>query len=213
MEQEIWQYYKQLHPNLVQVLGTDVYPSGSGGANLQQFRIDAGNVTFPLLRDCADGSLASDTNLVVPYNQRDNYVVINKVGIIRYHADDAWDYGNRYHVTELRGAIDSLVSSVVGVDAPPTSRLSLRVAPNPAPRGTTVELSNPFAPGTPARITVLDLAGRRVATLLNAGAAGGLTSVRWDGRDESGGVLPPGLYLIRAELGSTWLTRRLVVVH
>ena len=212
MESEIWQTYQQSHPGQVQVLGTDVFNSGTNGSLLQQFRINAGNLTFPLLRDCGDGC-PNDTCLTIPYNQRDNYVVINKQGIIRYHADDAWDYGNRYHVGELTGAIDSLVSGIASVGDPRARTFALTAAPSPFHRLTTIELSNPTSSATLARITVHDLAGRRVAVLWDALAAPGITRVSWEGRSSSGGALAPGVYLIRAEIAGRRLTRRVAMVR
>lgn len=211
MEQQIWQYYQQNRPGQVQVLGTDVFPSGTNGAFLQQFRINAGNLTFPLLRDCGDGSATNDTNLVVPYNQRDNYVVINKTGIIRYHADDAWDYGNRYHVDELRGTIDSLTTNPADVEGAPSRAVSLLATPNPLQTRSTIAFSNPFASGTRAIVTVNDLAGRRLATLWNGAVSSGVTRVDWNARSDSS-PRAPGVYLVQAEIGGVRVTRRVVVI-
>lgn len=211
VESEIWQYYQGTYPGQVQVLGPDV---GNGtAAQLAQFRVSAGNLTFPLLQLCADGSFASDTNLLVPYNQRDNYVVINKAGIIRYHADDAWDYGNRYHVNELRGTIDSLVSNPAGVIDPRATTLFVSATPNPFRALTTIEFSNPFGAGTHARVAVHDLAGRRVITLYDADAPSGVTRLAWDGRSPSDQALSPGVYSVLVEIGAQRITRRLVLIH
>ena len=46
-------------------------------------------------------------------------------------------------------------------------------------------------------IEVHDLSGRRVATLPNADTASGRFAVAWDGRTESGALLPTGLYILR----------------
>src|SRR5262245_55839228 len=105
VEQEIWENLSSQYPGQVQMLGPDVMASGANGSNLVNFRSVAGNLTFPLLRDCADGTFLADSNLLKPYFERDNYDVINKQGIIRYHAADAWLYGNRYHRDELLGAV------------------------------------------------------------------------------------------------------------
>ena len=212
VESEIWQYYQTNRPGQVVVLGPDV-GNPSTPSNLAAFRSQAGNPTFPLLLACADGSALSDTNLLRPYNERDNYVVINKQGIIRYHADDAWDYGQRYHVNELRGTIDSLTTNPAGVDDPRAHDLFLSASPNPFRRNTTIEFSNPSRNGVHARVTVHDLAGRRVDTLWDAEAPAGVTSVWWEGRSRSGDLLEPGVYLIRAEIGNRLLTRRAVLVR
>jgi hypothetical protein len=73
--------------------------------------------------------------------------------------------------------------------------LALRVAPNPFRGGTRLSFALP-EPG-PARLCVIDLQGRVVRRLsLEAMAMGG-SEFRWDGRDESGRVLPAGVYLGR----------------
>jgi hypothetical protein len=52
----------------------------------------------------------------------------------------------------------------------------------------------------PVVVGVYDLAGRRVAEAARATAASGRYTAAWDGRDPSGAVLPPGLYLLRLEV-------------
>ena len=66
---------------------------------------------------------------------------------------------------------------------------------------------NPFNPVTTIRyavpepskvtITVHDLLGKRVRTLLSNSQDGGYKSVIWDGRDESGRSVASGMYLYR----------------
>lgn len=207
MQREIWQAYQS--PSF-QLLGTDVLPSGPNGIGLAQFRINAGGLTFPLLRDCADGSFLADTNLIRPYNERDNYVVIDGEGIIRYHADDAWDYGGRYHVDELRLAINAALAALVTVPPPGGGPLALAVTPNPFTNRTVLTLSNPAANGAPTHFRVLDLAGRQVASFA---ADAGKARVTWDARAEDGHSLAPGLYLLQVQSGAQRLTRRLVLTQ
>lgn len=213
MEQEIWQALSSQYPGQVQVLGPDVMTSGTNGNTLRQFQVNAGNLTFPLLRDCADGSALSDTNLLKPYTQRDNYVVINKQGIVRYNADDAWDYGNRYHRDEILGVVDSLV--IHGLDAPEAGPQGWRLAasPNPARGALTIELGNPTSAEVPVRVNVLDLSGRRLAELPVAIARSGWTRLFWDGRGARGEPVPPGLYWVRAELAGRRLVRRFAITR
>lgn len=213
MEQEIWQFLKGQYPGQVQVLGPDVLNSGPNGSTLAQFRVSAGNLTFPLLRDCADGSVLSDTNLINPYIQRDNYVVINKQGVIRYHAADFWPYGNRYHATEILGTVDSLVIHNAGVGEGPAAAWSIAALPNPARGALTFELANPTLAPVAARIRILDLSGRRVADLPPRTARSGTTRLSWDGRDAGGHLVPAGLYLVQAELGSKRLTLRVALTR
>ena len=212
MEQEIWQYYQAQAPGRVQVLGTDVFASGANGSLLAQFRINAGNLTFPLLRDCGDGSFASDTNLIKPYNQRHNYVVIDAEGVIRYHADDAWDYGNRYHVNELRSAINAALVDLLPVPSQIAERMTLEVYPNPFTRRLAITFSIPAQDASPLRFRVLDVAGREVSAF-DAAGGGRAGQIIWDARDANGAALAPGLYLLQLESSVGRLTRRIVLAR
>lgn len=49
----------------------------------------------------------------------------------------------------------------------------------------------------PARVEVYDLAGRRLGSIRAGVAESGRFSTVWNGRDDLGNVLPPGLYIIR----------------
>ena len=65
---------------------------------------------------------------------------------------------------------------------------------------------------TAVEAEVFDLSGRRVARLEERrGVSTGQYSIPWDGRDEAGNLLPPGLYAIRlrldADTGGTDLNR------
>ncbi|MEE2726777.1 MAG: FlgD immunoglobulin-like domain containing protein, partial [Candidatus Latescibacterota bacterium] len=50
------------------------------------------------------------------------------------------------------------------------------------------------------RVAVLDLAGQKIATLLEQPAIAGPYSAVWDGRNSSGETVPPGIYLVRVEV-------------
>ena len=52
----------------------------------------------------------------------------------------------------------------------------------------------------PVAIDVYDLSGRLLAKVYRGTAASGRFSARWDGRDGSGELLSPGLYLLRLEV-------------
>jgi len=48
----------------------------------------------------------------------------------------------------------------------------------------------------PVRLEVFDLNGRRLHLIERALSSGGY-SQRWDGRDDGGHIVPPGLYILR----------------
>ena len=89
----------------------------------------------------------------------------------------------------------------VGENEPAVLALA-RPMPNPAHGPATLRFSLPAA-GT-ARLEVLDVSGRRVWGYAQALAAGP-HSIAWDGRDDAGRRLGPGLYLVR--LVTPWGTR------
>src|SRR5678816_632360 len=107
-ESEIKEYYEQTHPGEVQCIGADVLNGTT--AQLSSFR-DIIGATFPLLLNAATASGGNIQNL---YGGRDDYVVISKQGLVRYHASLNWPFGGRYRRDEIRGAVDTLVTSNVG---------------------------------------------------------------------------------------------------
>lgn len=210
MQRDVFSKWQTMYPSLFVMLGPDVMSSGVNGANLAQFRINAGGLSFPLLRDCADGSVLADTNLIKPYNQRDNYVVIDTHGVIRYHADDFWDYGLRLHIDELDAALYGAISEVLDVPPSRDEALSVRIAPNPSSGRIVFTLAHTSGP---SRVRILDLAGRQLA-LLDSGSAGTSDGpLVWDGSASDGHRVAAGLYLARVESAGRTLTRRIVLTR
>ncbi len=72
-----------------------------------------------------------------------------------------------------------------------------RSTPNPFSATTTIKYGIP-ATG-PVRLTVYDLQGRLIITLLNEELPAGYHETEWDGRDASGMYLPGGVYFSRLE--------------
>ena len=54
-----------------------------------------------------------------------------------------------------------------------------------------------FTRGIEVEVEILDLSGRRVRRLLFAQRAAGAYDEEWDGRDDDGHLVPPGLYVLR----------------
>jgi hypothetical protein len=83
----------------------------------------------------------------------------------------------------------------VAVDAPvyskPASRL--RVSPNPSRTSVTIESFGSTERGAP--LEIFDAGGRKVRVLEGNGRS------RWDGRDEWGSVVAPGVYFVRVLAG------------
>ena len=104
-------------------------------------------------------------------------------------------------------------SGTTGVDdgAPPSEvSLALRSG-TPARAGVTFALGMPRA----GRVTLAlyDAAGRRVRTLLAAGAPAGRVTATWDLRDDAGRALGDGLYFAGLDAGGTRRTQKVVVAR
>ncbi len=81
----------------------------------------------------------------------------------------------------------------VGGDSPAAARGLMPPAPNPLTRASQIAFQ--LETGWSASVDVLDLAGRRVRTLLRGATGSG--TVSWDGLDERGRRAPAGIYMVR----------------
>jgi 3-phytase len=87
---------------------------------------------------------------------------------------------------------------VAHVPPPVEARLRISAAPNPMQASSVIG----FALARPGhgRLAVHDGAGRRVRMLHDGALPAGPHAVAWDGRDDAGRRLPPGIYLAHLEL-------------
>ncbi len=82
--------------------------------------------------------------------------------------------------------------------------------PNPFNAATTIGFTAPLA-GL-VELAVYDLAGRRVTTLAKGIYAPGSYRITWNGADDSGSVLPAGVYLVRLTGSKKALYTRVVLI-
>lgn len=129
-----------------------------------------------------------------------------------------WPTGE-FQVVEVAG-VDQRVTVVeagptVGSPVVASGDRALRLmppAPNPFRTETRVRFALPGAGGS-ARLTVHDVAGRRVAVIADGGSAGGWHAATWDGRAADGTRVPPGVYFLRLEAASGVRAGRVVVAR
>ncbi len=102
--------------------------------------------------------------------------------------------------------------TVMAADAPIATDLplefALRASPNPARARTTLAFDLPIAGAV--SLSVCDVAGRRVRSLVSEVRQAGRHSVTWDGRGESGMMTAAGVYFVRLEAGGRTLNQALV---
>jgi hypothetical protein len=187
------------------VIGVDLW--NKTPAEVNSFKNTTG-ATYPLL---LYGATATGGNVETLYGPWDNYVILNKQGVVRYHAALTYAHGNRYHLNEIRATVDSLVAPTVGVEDGVLARDgALRVSPNPFLTSAAIE----FSAATPleGEITIHDVQGRRIATLWRGAVDASGVRATWDGRGDSGPAAP-GVYIVRARAGDRVLHRRIVRVR
>lgn len=206
VQQDLSAHYQLQRPGEVQVLGADLW-NGSA-AQLNQFKVNTG-IQFPLL---LNGGIATGGNLSLTYGTYDNYVVIDRAGVVRYHAALTWPHGNRYHLTEVRNVVDALLGPTLDVPGGTRSTLALAASPNPARGPVSVALTLPQAERD-VLVEVIDASGRRVAELHRGWAPAGPLNLTWDRTDERSGAVAAGLYFVRAHVGQAVLARRLAVLR
>jgi hypothetical protein len=119
-----------------------------------------------------------------------------------------------------------------GTESPYSNQLTIDVptavtAPLIGGSGSAIALSqnrpNPFSPSTsisfvldargPADLSIYDLHGRLVRTLVHGVLAPGPNQVLWDGRDSKGRPAGSGLYFYRLRVGQEERTRRMVLLR
>ncbi len=144
----------------------------------------------------------------------------NRIGTPALSAfrDDSFIAGSWYKVTARdRHGNESPVAvlgsaQIVGAPSPAANVDFLaRPAPDPFTHSTTVNFG--LAHAGNAELTVQDIAGRRVRTLLSGTHAAGQFTVHWNGSDDAGRVLPPGLYLVRLRYEGGQAVRRIARVE
>jgi hypothetical protein len=98
----------------------------------------------------------------------------------------------------------------VDFDAPELMTFN-RPAPNPFRGETLARFSNKFT--SRVRVSVFDVRGRRVATLVDEILPAGVHERAWDGRDAHGRLLRSGVYYMRVETGAEAASRTVVLAR
>jgi hypothetical protein len=96
----------------------------------------------------------------------------------------------------------------------PGPRVALSLGPaysNPTPLGASIPYVLPEAASI--RLSIIDVAGRRVRDLDQGERPAGAHVAQWDGRNESGAQVAPGVYLVELRGGDFRRTARIVVTR
>jgi len=82
--------------------------------------------------------------------------------------------------------------------------------PNPFNPATTI--SYRVAERSHVKLTVYNILGQKVVTMVDDTKSPGEYSVEWNGRDASNHQMPSGVYLYRLEIGGTVLSRQMILL-
>jgi hypothetical protein len=99
------------------------------------------------------------------------------------------------------------IGNPLGAEAPRGGALRLTAVPNPFHGRIALRLE--LGGGGPAELAVVDLGGRVVRHLETGPATSGSWTVSWDGRDDDGRAVAPGIYLARLRGPGGQVTARL----
>jgi hypothetical protein len=104
---------------------------------------------------------------------------------------------------------------VAGVDPEASAELELDPpSPNPSRAGAAgPRFRFALARAAQVRLEVLDLAGRRIATLFQGPLEAGSHEARWDGAGADGAPAATGLYFVRLRSASHSLQRKLLLLR
>ena len=132
----------------------------------------------------------------------------------------AWDDGKDIYVSsvnisemEVDETLASVESDAEDRTATPAKFLLAPNYPNPFNASTSIVFAIPF--DTPGELSVYDLLGRKLRTLMRGDLKSGEHRVVWDGRDDSGHDVSSGIYLYRlmVDKGRWTETRKLALVR
>ena len=90
-------------------------------------------------------------------------------------------------------------------------RLALQAFPTPT--RSSVEIRFRLEGAGPVTVEIFDVAGRHVRTVMQGISQPGGHTPSWDGRDESGNAVAPGIYVLRLRAGKAVTSQKLVIAR
>ena len=173
------------------------------------------NAGFNILRSRSPASRETYAKLndkLIPANREGSYSFIDAT------ADAGARYYYKLEALDTRGNITTHGPIVVDVAAPATFELSQnypnpfwseatsRFAGNP-----TTQIRYQLPQAVQVSLTIYNMLGQEVRKLINAQQPAGYHTAIWDGRDNSGRLVPTGVYHYRIQAGNFTMTKRMLM--
>ncbi len=133
----------------------------------------------------------------------------------RLFRDDTVEPGKTYHYELVVRTLDEDVvrSPIATVTTRARALALLQNHPNPFNPQTTISYDLPLVDvSQPVRLSILDVNGRVVRTLVNEAQRGGSYAVVWEGRDDRGEAVASGVYFYVLDFGGEQRSRKLVLL-
>ncbi len=186
----------------VEFAGTGRYAFGAGGAEQD------GNMVASLVDHAAGGCDKSG----------DAYHIVVRTGGVVGQGDVVYELGaevgcDEFSIHEFAVPAGPTRADGNATAADPAARVG-RAAPNPFAAATSFAYEVAGAAGADVAITVYDVAGRRVRSLVAGAQATGRHTVTWDGRTDAGTPARRGVYFVRTRFaGGSAFTQRVLFLR
>jgi hypothetical protein len=127
------------------------------------------------------------------------------------HSDGSVNYCG-WNLDEVRlTGMSTVVTAAVAAATPPAHAVLLGGTPNPAAPGTTLRFELPRRGWV--ELSVFDVRGRRIRTLVRGVREAGPHALAWDGRTDAAAPCPAGVYFCRLTTADGSLGRTLVLLR
>lgn len=163
--------------------------------------------------------VADDTiyTVDIPFLTGTGKTIEYKYGVNGQDTEAGWGM-NRFYTLDDTGAVYwvpvDLFGTIIGVEEEerlPVVSLLRQNYPNPFRSQTTIVYELPRT-GT-VTLTIHNILGQKVTTLIDDRTEAGVRTVGWDGKDSKGRVVPTGIYFARMEFENRADTKRLILMR
>lgn len=110
----------------------------------------------------------------------------------------------------IRAIVDENPTNDTGNELIPANELSIANYPNPFNPETNIVLNMPVA--GQAAITIYNLKGQMIRTIINDTVEKGTTIYTWDGTDDNGKAVASGIYMYKLETNAQSITKKMVLM-
>src|SRR5688572_15904856 len=198
-------------PRFYPVAGRSLRVQGSTVSDVMQVSSTTGSVSYRLNNAPSFVQLSGST-VTIPSSasltQRNSSFQV--IATDSYGAADTMSY----HLVDTRvGAVTAVEETPQDEeDEAPSARLTLGpVSPNQTAGASRMTFLLPSQ--SHAEITVYDVSGRKVRTLLDRSAESGPGHVTWDARDDRGAPVASGVYFVKLRAQGSVLSRKLILAR